>query len=285
MDLSITVRKLFSIGVAGILTLAPMSVSYANDNEVLEFGVVPQQSAGKLARSWGPILAHIENETGVKLRFSTAPSIPEFERRTAAGDYDIAYMNPYHYTVFHESPGYEAFAKARGKMIKGIVVVRKDSPVESLEDLAGHQLAFPAPAAFAASVLPRAKFSNENIDIEPKYVSSHDSVYLSVARGLYPAGGGIIRTLNTVDPTIKDQLKVLWTTKPYTSHALAALPTVDPDILVKVQTALFEMENTEHGRALLKNLNWKGIEEASDERWDDVRGLGIELLQMLINGT
>ena len=280
-----TIKKILGLSLAGLLVLAPMSNTFADESQILEFGVVPQQSAGKLARSWGPILAHIESETGVKLRFSTAPSIPEFERRTAAGEYDIAYMNPYHYTVFHESPGYEAFAKARGKMIKGIVVVRKDSPITSLEELANQQLAFPAPAAFAASVLPRAKFSNENIDIEPKYVSSHDSVYLSVARGLYPAGGGILRTLNTVDPVIKDQLKILWTTKPYTSHALAALPTVDPEALVKVQTALFERENSEHGRTLLSNLNWKGVEEANDERWDDVRGLGIELLQMLINGT
>lgn len=283
MDLITKTKNSFAISFAALIMLTPLSAAYADNSKVLEFGVVPQQSAAKLARTWGPILAHVESETGIKLRFSTAPSIPEFERRTAAGEYDIAYMNPYHYTVFHESPGYEAFAKARGKMIKGIVVVRKDSTMSNLDDLAEQQLAFPAPAAFAASVLPRAKFSTENINIEPKYVSSHDSVYLSVARGLYPAGGGIVRTLNTVDPAIRDQLKILWTTKPYTSHALAALPTIDPDTLQKVQTALFELEESEQGRELLKNLNWKGVEAAGDERWDDVRGLGIELLQMLIN--
>ncbi|MEM7257478.1 MAG: phosphate/phosphite/phosphonate ABC transporter substrate-binding protein [Pseudomonadota bacterium] len=279
-------RKLKVLGVlAALITFSSGLTAGSEPAKTLTFGVVPQQSAGKLARNWGPILRYVEEQTGVALRFATAPSIPEFERRMAQGEYDISYMNPYHYTVFHEAPGYQAFAKAKGKLIKGIVVVRKDSPIEDLTELDGTVMAFPAPAAFAASVLPRAHLSNENINIDPKYVSSHDSVYISVARGLYPAGGGIIRTLNSVDPAIRDQLRVLWTTKPYTSHALAAHPRVDQSSVAAVRDALVSLEQSEEGVALLKALSWKGVEPAENERWDDVRELGLDLLDMLINGT
>lgn len=267
------------------LFLTAASAESEPQNQVLTFGVVPQQSAGQLARNWGPILNYVKEETGVSLRFATAPSIPEFERRMALGEYDISYMNPYHYTVFNESPGYRAFAKAKGKRIKGIVVVRKDSPIENMQELDGTVMAFPAPAAFAASVLPRAYLSSENIAVEPKYVSSHDSVYLSVARGLYPAGGGIVRTFNSINPSVKDELKILWTTQPYTSHALAAHPRVSSDVVKKVHDALVGMEHSEAGQEHLKALSWKGVESASDERWDDIRDLGLELLDRLINGT
>lgn len=267
------------------LFFTTVSAESVTEKKILTFGVVPQQSAGQLARNWGPILKYVENETGVALRFATAPSIPEFERRLAAAEYDISYMNPYHYTVFHESPGYQAFAKAKGKQIKGIVVVRKDSPIQNMEQLNDTKMAFPAPAAFAASVLPRAYLSQENIQVEPKYVSSHDSVYLSVARGLYPAGGGVVRTFNSMDPAVRDQLKVLWTTDPFTSHALAAHSRVSEDVVKKIQNALVSLENTPEGREHLKALSWKGVEPATDERWNDVRDLGLDLLDMLINGT
>lgn len=250
----------------------------AAEPDVISIGIVPQQNASKLAIIWRPILAHLTRQTGWKFQFKTAPSIPVFEQRVAEGRYDIAYMNPYHYTEFSKSPGYKAFAKAKNRSIRGIVVVRKDSEIYQLKDLDQQTIAFPAPAAFAATVLPRAKFAAEGIGITTRYVSSHDSVYLAVARGIYPGGGGVIRTLNAASPEARDQLKVLWTSPPYTSHPLAAHPRLSDTQIEKILDALVELENTEEGRLWLKALGWTGVEGAVDQQWDDVRGLGLELL-------
>ena len=258
------------------------STLQAAEPAVISFGVVPQQNASKLAKIWRPILRHLSAETGLKIQFRTAPSIPVFEERVAAGKYDIAYMNPYHYTEFSKKPGYRAFAKAKNKSIRGIVVVHKDSNINQLSDFDQQIMAFPAPAAFAASVLPRAEFAMNNIDVTPKYVSSHDSVYLAVARGIYPGGGGVKRTLAVVSPEIRDQLKVLWTTKPFTSHPLAAHPRLSKKNVDLLADAMLDMENSEKGQLLLKQLAWEGVEEADDKRWNDVRGLGLELLSELV---
>jgi phosphonate transport system substrate-binding protein len=246
------------------------------------FGLVPQQSASKLARLWGPVFAYLGRGAGLEIKFRTAPNIPEFERRVAAGAYDIAYMNPYHYTVFSRQPGYRAFAKAKHKRIKGILVVRKDSPLESPRELDGATLAFPAPAAFAASVLPRAYLKREGISFTPKYVSSHDSVYHTVAKGLYPAGGGVVRTFNSLDPDIRGQLRILWKTKGYTPHAFAAHPRVSADFVERLTQAMLAMDKDEEGRVLLKSLSTKGFESATDSDWDDVRALGVSLLGDLV---
>ena len=256
---------------------------HAAEPDVISIGVVPQQNASKLAKIWRPILRHLSEETGYKFQFRTAPSIPIFEERVAEGKYDIAYMNPYHYTEFSKKPGYRAFAKAKNKSIRGIIVVRKDSDIKQLSDFDQQTMAFPAPADFAASILPRAQLALNNIYVTPKYVSSHDSVYLSVARGIYAGGGGVKRTLATVSPEIRDQLKVLWTTEPFTSHPLAAHPRLSKETVEIIATAMLNMENTDAGRSLLKQLAWKGVEMADDKRWDDVRSLGLELLSELVS--
>ncbi|MCB1876075.1 MAG: phosphate/phosphite/phosphonate ABC transporter substrate-binding protein [Chromatiales bacterium] len=250
----------------------------------LSFGIVPQQSASELAKAWVPILSYLSAKTGYRLSFKTAPNIPEFERRCGTGEYDIAYMNPYHYTVFHRDPGYQVFARQKDKLIQGIVVTRRDSPYHELSDLQGQTLAFPSPAAFAASVLPRAELKRRGIAFEPKYVSSHDSVYRSVAKGLMPAGGGIKRTFNNVSHDIRDQLRVLWTTKGYTPHAFAALPGVDPQAVTTLQAAMVAMDQDAEGRAALKTIGFTGIEAGQDSDWNDVRELGIDLLEALIKG-
>ncbi|MBX2807653.1 MAG: phosphate/phosphite/phosphonate ABC transporter substrate-binding protein [Cellvibrionaceae bacterium] len=258
------------------------STLWAND-KVYSFGVVPQQSAKRLAQLWTPVLSHLSTATGIKFQFKTAKNIPEFEKRLAAGDYDFAYMNPYHFTVFNRDPGYQAVAVRKNQPIRGIVVVHKDSPLTTLSELAEQQLAFPSPAAFAASLLPRAKLSNDNIPFTARYVSSHDSVYLGVAKGLFPAGGGVMRTFNNTDPKVRSQLKVLWTTAAYTPHAIAAHPSIKADVINKIQAILVDMYNSPDGKTLLQSLKIKkGLIVATDSDWDDVRSLGLDVLERLI---
>jgi phosphonate transport system substrate-binding protein len=257
----------------------------AVDRQHFTFGVVPQQSASKLARLWAPVLDYLGRSAGLEIKFSTAPDIPEFERRLAAGDYDFAYMNPYHYTVFSREPGYRAFAKSKGQLLKGILVVRKDSPIQDPRGLSGATLAFPAPAAFAASVLTRAYLKQEGIAFTPRFVSSHDSVYLAVAKGLYPGGGGVIRTIESLEPAVRDQLRILWMTKGYTPHAFAAHPQVPEDNVKRLADAMLTMGQNEEGRALLAPLRVKGFEAAADADWDDVRALGIDLLNDLVQSA
>lgn len=264
-------------GLFLLLSLLFTCVAYAG--ETLRFGIVPQQSATRLAMLWAPLLQEVERRSGVSLWFHTAPDIPTFEKRLAAGEYDFAYMNPYHYTVFSHTPGYRAIAREGGKRIRGVVIVPKASPLTGVAGLQDKRMAFPAPAAFAASILPRASFNRMGITIQPEYVGSHDSVYRAVAKGLYPAGGGVLRTFNNVEAEVRDQLRILWSSEGYTPHAFAAHPRVAPEISERVAAALIALGSDEGGRRLLQALNFKPLQRATDSDWDDVRALDLHLLE------
>jgi len=262
-----------------VLVLASL---FAIQAQALTVGVVPQQSATVLAKNWSPILAYLSEKTGIELQFSTASDIPTFERRVLDGEYDIAYMNPYHFTFFNEHRGFTAMVRRGDASLQGILVVRKDSEIESIEQLDGQRVAFPSPAAFAASVLPRAEIASKGVTIEPIYVKSHDSVYLNVSKGFFPAGGGIGRTLNATKQAVRDDLRILWKTQPYTPHAIAAHPRVSDEEREKLTQALVEMSNSDEGKALLDALKISRWQASIDSDWDDVRGLNIDLLDALV---
>ena len=249
------------------------TLAAADDMTKLTFGVVPQQSASKLAKKWSSILKRISEETGIQISFATAPSIPIFEKKLSEGEYDLAYMNPLHYTFYSQSPGYVAIAKQADKKIRGIIVAQKDAKLTSLNDLNNTSMAFPAPLAFAATVLPTAELKGLDIQIKPHYVKSNDSVYRFVATGLYPAGGGIERTFNLIEPETKSQLKILWKTKGYTPHAIAIHPRISASQRCQIQSAFLNLNNSEEGRELLAVLQFSGIDLASDADWNDVRAL------------
>lgn len=260
-----------------IITLC-LNSAFSWCKQTLFLGVVPQQSAKVLATKWTPLVNHLSLQTGLKLKFVTAKDIPTFEKRLAKKTYHFAYMNPYHFVHFNETASYQAVAKQKDKRIKGILVVRKDASFQELADLQGQRLAFPAPAAFAASILTRAALQEHNVDFSPQYVSSHDSVYLNVAKGIFSAGGGVLRTFQLAPAHIKNQLKVFYTTNGFTPHALAASDSVDSETIIKVQQALIELAASPQGEQILKGINIGSFEVAQNSDWDDVRQLHLSTL-------
>lgn len=239
----------------------------------LTFGIVPQQSASRLARMWAPLLSRLGAELGVPIRFETTKDIPTFEACLAAGGYHFSYMNPVHYTIFSDDGGYRALAHQSEKKLRGLIVVRKDSPIQTLDDLAGAEVAFPSPGAFGASVVPRAEMRGQGIDFSPRYVKSHDSVYRAVVAGLVPAGGGVLRTFNAISPDLRDQLRVIYRTEGYTPHAIAMRGDLPPDLGRALQNALAEIAAT--APELVAGIGMNGFETAADQDWNDVRALGL----------
>ena len=100
-----------------------------------------------------------------------------------------------------------SIAKRANSKIKGILVKKRGAPLTALGDLADAEVAFPAPRAFAATLLTTAGLRQADVAFTPKYVDSHDSVYRAVALGKYPAGGGIMRTFKAVADEVGGQFE------------------------------------------------------------------------------
>ena len=250
-----------------------------NPERTYSFGVVPQQAATRLAAMWVPLLQRLESLSGVPLKFATAKDIPTFEEGLAAGRYDFAYMNPFHFVVFNAAPGYRALARDRDQRIKGIMVVATGAPFVALEDLANQDLVFPAPGAFAASILTRAELERRGIPFQTRFVASHDSVYLNVAGGHFAAGGGIGRTLEAVNPEVREQLRVLWESPGFTPHAIAVSPQVPERDAQAVGQAFLALADA--APELLKDAALGPLTLAKDGDWDDIRALDVDRLRRL----
>jgi phosphonate transport system substrate-binding protein len=244
--------------------------------QTLVVGIVPQQSPLKLIKVWQPVAEHIEKETGHKIVLKIETSIPAFEKQLYAGRYDLAYMNPYHYVVANQKQGYKAVVRA-DKQIVGILVARKGSEID-IGDLKGKTFLFPAPFAFAATLLAKYELLEDHSqDIENeatiRYVNSHDSVYKGVARGVGDIGGGIERTYNNLgDVQSKSKLQIIHKTSPYPSHPVALKPSLSAEDADALRRSFMSMPE-----ALLENLSMKRIILTDDAEYDSVRNLAKKL--------
>jgi phosphonate transport system substrate-binding protein len=274
-SLRFVIRSLSATAYAVLITAFMHNAANA-ENVTLSFGISPQKNATELATLWMPVFDWLNKTTGCTLQFATAKDSAIFEQRLAEGAYDLAYMNPYTYTQVHRTAGYEAFAKAKDAQLVGIIVAPKDSAVQKLLDFKDKTLAFPSPSSFAAAMLTYASLQKAGANITAQFVSSHESVYRAVAKGLFPGGGGILKTLNQMEPGVRDQLRIVWTSPPYESHPIAAHPRVAKEILHRIQSAMLHMHEDAQAAAALKAVSFKGIIAAEDRNYDDIRALNIQ---------
>ncbi len=248
-----------------------------NAETIYSIGVVPQFEARRIAEIWQPILAEISQLSGVKLELKASPNIPAFEQQFTAGEFDFAYMNPYHAIIANKKPGYAPLLRDNGRSLSGIIVVKKDSPIQSVSELDGKTVAFPAPNALGAALLPRAEFDRKfKIKINELYVKSHSSVYLNVLLGKAAAGGGVQKTLSQQAKEIRDQLRVLYQTTKVAPHPLTAHPRIDAAIQDRVKTAFLQLGDSEKGRMLLKAIPMKQIGPASIDDYAPLKEMGLD---------
>lgn len=270
-------------GSLGMILLCAFAAGGAKaagtEEKIYTFGVVPQFNADQIVHIWRPILNQIEKKTGLKFKLAGSDSIPAFEKEFTAGRFDFVYMNPYHFIRAERSQGYIPLVCDVGRKLYGVLVVRKDSPIHSIQDLQGKVIAFPAPNALGASLMSRAALIDKfHIDFIPRYVNSHSSVYLNVVLKKASAGGGVQKTLEQQPAAIKDDLRVIYKTQELIPHPIAAHPDVPPEVRARVRQALLGLGNTEQGQQALAKVPIEKIGPVAAEAYAPLANLGLEAL-------
>jgi len=260
-----------------VIVLIVFSISLHARESVYSVGVVPQFDSRKVFKIWNPILKELEKSTGLIFELVGSPNIPEFEHKFQAGVFDFVYLNPFHMLVAKVAQDYQPLVRDHGRALKGILVVRKDSQINSVKELDGKIVAFPAPNALGASLLMRAELENLfGIKVQPKYVKNHKNVYLKVVRKNAAAGGGVKRTLVAQPARIKDDLRIIHTTREVAPHPFAVHPRVAKEIQEKVRAGLLKMGKTEESRRLLKQVPIREIGESKFEDYLILRDWGLK---------
>ena len=148
---------------------------------------------------------------------------------------------------------------------KGLIVVKKDSGIDSLNDLKGKVIAFEEPHSTSATVLPRMlleerKFKLIQIKtpgtVKPDaigymYGSDGNSVNVLIT-GRADAATTIHRELDRLKPEVRDSLKVLDTTLTVPRNLIAVRKDLDPKLVLALKEVLVNMDKNPEGQGVLK---------------------------------
>lgn len=236
-------RKICIIGLLGLLSHT--SVIWA-DNNFLTLGIFPYVSTGKLVAHQKKVLAHINQSTAFKLSFVTAKDIPTYVANLATNSYDLIYSAPHLARFVEKKYGYQRVVMTQHQ-IRGVFVVRKDAPFQSVSDLK-HATISIAPEKTLLHQIALQQMRNQGLDpdrdINIQISNTHNSAIYDLLDHNSDAAVTGIKIWKDVDEADKGELRLLAYTDSTSGFMVLAKPGLDKTLIADLQKAFLLFNKT-----------------------------------------
>lgn len=242
------------------------------------FGVHPLHNPQRLHEVFSPLMEYINKHfEKVSFKLEASRNYASYDKKLYAQKFDFALPNPYQ-TVNAVKHGYQIFGKmADDHNFRGIILIRKDSDINTIADLKGKIVAYPAPTALAATMMPQYYIQQHGLDvmkdIDNRYVGSQESSIMNVflkhsaASATWPLPW---IALSKERPEIAEQLTVKWKTDPLPNNGLVAKKDIPLNVINKVSSLLFNLHKSKEGQAILNRMVLSSFEKADNSTYEPV---------------
>lgn len=218
--------------------------------EIAYFGVLNQRSITLTAELWNPILRYVSAQSGVPLRLKMGKTALETTQMTLRGDFDFVYTN-HLFTPERDQLGYQVIARFNTPGISGEIVVRDHSPLQTLSDLQGKEVAFPSHNAFAGFLLPMDALQRAGVQFNNQFAGNQELAMGRLALGTVAAAGVNSQVMANYARREGFKYRVLYSSEPYLDLPVMAHPRVARETVERVQKALLGMGADIEGRRIL----------------------------------
>jgi phosphonate transport system substrate-binding protein len=265
------------IAAAAALLPAPGAVAQAQEKKAYTFNVLNQRSIALTAQYWNPILTHVSKKSGVPLELKLAKTAQEGNAIAEKHGYDFLYTNHF-FTPERDRLGYKVIARPAGPGIRSQIVVPEDSPIQTLQDLGGKDVAFVSPDGFAGYWLPMDALLRSKVKINVVFTGNQEASSAQLRVNKVSAAGVNSSVMARYARRESFQYRALWTSEIYQDLCIMANPKVPADKVAAVRAAFINMLKDPEGRQvleagadLLKSTDDLGFVAAENKDYDNYR--------------
>ncbi len=260
-----------------LLLLALFAVpAFADDGKPLRFGSVAQDTPAVMQKRLLPLTTYLSKALNRPVVLKLSTDMPGAINALVTGDVDLAYLTPVAYVNAH--------ARNKAQLVVNMltdgrpsfklkIVVREDSPIRKIEDLAGKRFAFGDPAA----LLQRAVVVGAGMPLEHLgsygFVKHYDNIVRGVLVGDYDAG---IANDNTARQWQGKGIRILYDSEDLPPYNIAAAGGIDQVTLNKLREALLRLDPSIPEQKLIISAlddGYTGFVVANDADYDVIRKL------------
>ena len=271
-------RRLLALCLGALASL-PLSQT-ASAAQTLTVGLIPAEDSQSMLENSKAVIDTLQQQLGMPVKPFIATDYNGIIEALRARKLDVAYLGPFSYVLASSVANVEAFAVAETKKsgrsyYKSLIITRRDSGLQSLEQLKGRTMAFVDPSSASGHLFPSAGLQKLNIDPNRYFArvifsGSHDASILAVTNKKVDAAAVADRILAAaVARGVVQQadLNVVWTSPDIPESPMVWRRDLDPALKQKIATVFASIKDVQWGDQGVLN----GFVPTTDAAYDVVR--------------
>jgi len=273
--------KKFSIAVIIVLAVV-LVLQVMPASAEIKFGVLPRLSAAELTTMFTPLADYLTQETGEKVTLVIPKDFDAFKAAVKGGQVDIGFANPLIYVQLKKSAGLDPLALSAepkaGTKFRGIIVARKDSGIQKVQDLKGKKLIFVEKDSAAGYIFQMLLLNMSGLDVQKDFTTlpfamKHDKVVQAVIDKKADAGGIREDDLEKMKDKLDiSQVKIIGYSDYFPNWPMFATAKMDKGSAAKVKAALLKLTvNGPEAAKVVGSAKLAGFATVSDKDYDMLR--------------
>jgi len=277
-----------ALGLNPCIYAADSSTPVKDKQPALTLGFFPIISTVALYKRFSPLRDYLAAELGRPIRLVTAKDFPTFLKRTDVREYDIVVTAPHFALRAADSGKYRIRAALLGD-VHQLLVVRSDSEINKLKQLAGKRIATPPADALMTMIgmaaLNQAGLRGSRAPVYHAYIS-HNAANEALLAGEADAA---IASSNVIKKAMGKGAKFKIIDRSFKLPNMATLVATDLDegLSQRIVRILVDMKKSPRGAQVLKQIRFPGYRAVhSAKEYEPVRPyLEQAVLEMTAAGT
>lgn len=244
----------------------------------LLIGLIPEQNIFKQLELYEPLAGYLSKKSGIKIQLKVLSRYGNIAKNFTSLGLDGAFLGSFTYTLAHAQLGVEPVARPEyddgTSTYYGMIFVRKDSGINTAEDMKGKVFAFVDKATTAGYLLPLAYFKEHGIEDYTTYLKEfyftgthEDAIYdvLNKRADIGAAKNTVYYSVAETDNRINEELVILERSPDVPQNGLAFRKDLDIDVRKSIKNALLTMHDDPDGKKILKDFRAKRFIETTDD--------------------
>lgn len=273
----------------------PEATGYVPETLTVQF--VPSQNADTLEAKAKPLEKLLTDRLGIPVKVSVSTDYNTIIEAMASKKVDVGFLPPTAYVLAKQKSAAEVILQAQRYGVqddtgaptkelvdfyKAMIIVKKDSAIQSVSDLKGKRIAYQNVTSSAGFVWPAGKLMEAGLDplkdVQAITVKGHDQGVLAVLNGDVDAAAIFQDARNIVKgdyPTVFEDTQVLTFTEPIPNDTITVRTDMNVEWSEKIASAFIDIGQDEAGRAIIQEIySHEGYVKSEDSTFDIVREYG-----------
>ncbi|MCZ6726926.1 MAG: phosphate/phosphite/phosphonate ABC transporter substrate-binding protein [Acidobacteria bacterium] len=271
------------------LALFALAAGPAPAAEDFRLVFIAYQNPDQLVDNVEPVVEYLEARLGVGVKAYVATDYAAVVEALRGETADAGFMGPLQYVLAHQEAGAYPIL---GEVYSGSstyvsrIFVRKDSGIESVEQLKDHSIAFVDPLSSSGYMYPLDVFRQQGL-IDHRddadaffgriyFAGGDEQAIRAVYNGFVDAAGIGQYSFTLLRPEERDQMVAIGESRPIPSHCVVVRKGADPELVDGLREALLALNDGPNRNLLEQLYNVDGYVEVDHSTYAGVAELAKE---------